>query len=153
MLGLVIPPWGLGGIQMEKVQLFFQTHDVELQSIIQPKSTWAIEPIPPTAKVRNAGSSAETNVLVHCRILQNSTELYSQTQTIASLSPFAAQVVVFPAWTPPAAGDYTFEFTTLLPGDEDPSNDQETRVVAVSATALSRTLRIRSLISLFRSIP
>lgn len=56
-------------------------------------------------------------------------------EAIASLSPFAAQVVVFPAWTPPAAGDYTFEFTTLLPGDEDPSNDQETRGVAVSATA------------------
>jgi len=136
VLGLAIPAWwALEAVQMEKVQLFFHTHDVELQSILQPKSTSAIEPITPTVKVRNAGSSAETNIPVRCRILQNSTELYNQTQNIASLSPFATQVVVFPAWTPSTAGDYTFEFTTELIGDVDPTNDQETRVVAVSATA------------------
>jgi|GEM_PF-382476 len=135
VLGLVIPPWGLDAIQMEKVQLFFQTHDVETQSILQPKSTALIGPITPSAKVRNAGSSAEANVPVRCRILQNTTVLYNQTQSIASLSPFAAQVVAFPAWTPPATGSYTFEFASLLPGDGDPSNDQETCVVTVTDVA------------------
>jgi ABC-type transport system substrate-binding protein len=136
VVGLVIPSWpGTDVIQMERVQIFFQTHDVELQSVLQPKSTALIMPIAPTAKVRNAGSSAETNVPVRCRILQNSIVLYNQTQTIASLSPFAGKFVAFPAWMPPAAGSYTFEFTTLLPGDGAPSNDQRTQVVAVTDVA------------------
>ncbi|MBU1878679.1 MAG: hypothetical protein KJ734_06995, partial [Chloroflexi bacterium] len=135
VLGLVIPSWGLDATQMEKVQLFFQTHDMAVQSILQPKSTALIGPLTPTAKVRNAGSSAETNVPVRCRILQGSTVLYNQTQTSASLSPFATSVVVFPAWTPPAAADYTCEFTTELPGDGDPSNDQQTQVVTVTDVA------------------
>jgi ABC-type transport system substrate-binding protein len=136
VVGLVIPTWSLDAVQMEKVQLFFATHDVELLSILQPKDTSAVEPVIPSAKVRNAGSSDETAIPVRCRILEDgTTQVYSETQTVGSLSPFSAQVVTFPSWTPPAAGNYTFEFTTLLSGDGDPSNDQETKNLVVSATA------------------
>jgi ABC-type transport system substrate-binding protein len=136
VVGLVIPSWSLDAVQMEKVQLFFATHDVELLSVLQPKDTSAVEPIVPAAKVRNGGSSSEAGIPVRCRILQDgTTQVYSQTQTVGSLSAFSAQVVSFPAWTPPAAGNYTFEFTTLLSGDGDPSNDQETKALVVSATA------------------
>ena len=136
VVGLVIPTWSLDAVRMEKVQLFFATHDVELLSILQPKDTSAVEPIVPSAKVRNAGSSQETSIPVRCRILQDgTTQVYSETQTVASLSPFSAQVVTFASWTPPAAGNYTFEFTTLLSGDSDASNDQETKNLVVSATA------------------
>lgn len=135
VLGLVIPAWGLNAIQMESVQLFFDDHDVEPQTILYPKDNTLIAPIAPTVKVRNVGASTELNIPVRCRILQDSTELYNQTQTIASLSPFATQVVVFPDWTPLAAGDYTFEFTTLLPGDENPANDQEMKMVTVTDVA------------------
>ena len=136
VLGLVIPRWGADAIQMKNVQIFFNTHDVEPQAILFPKDNVLIQPIAPSVKVRNAGSSAETNVPVRCRILQSSTELYNQTLSIASLSPFATQVVAFPVWLPPAAGSYSFEFTTLLPGDENPANDQETKAVTVTDVAL-----------------
>jgi hypothetical protein len=135
VLGLVIPRWGPNAISMQNVQLFFHTHDVEPQSILYPKDNVLIGPITPTVKVRNAGSSPETAVPVRCRIVSGSTELYNQTLIVDSLSPFATQVVAFPAWTPPAAGYYAFEFTTLLPGDENPANNIETIVVAVTDVA------------------
>jgi ABC-type transport system substrate-binding protein len=136
VVGLVIPSFGLDVVQMEQVQLFFATHDVELLSILQPKDTSAMEQTVPSAKVRNAGSSTETDVPVRCRILQGgTTQLYSQTVTVGSLSPFSTQVVTFSAWTPPAPGAYTFELTTLLTGDAVSSNDQETKETTVSATA------------------
>lgn len=135
VLGLVIPAWGPSAISMQDVQLFFDTHDVEPQAILFPKDNVLLQPLAPSIKVRNAGSSPETAVPVRCRILAGSTELYNQTLTVASLSPFATQVVAFPAWLPPGAGSYSFEFTTLLPGDENPANDQETKVVAVTDVA------------------
>jgi hypothetical protein len=135
VLGLVIPRWGIDAIRMADVQLFFNTHDVEPQAILYPKSSVLIQPIAPSVKVRNAGSSTETGVPVRCRIVQGGTELYNQTLTIATLSSFATQILAFPAWTPPATGNYTFEFTTLLPGDENPANDQESAVVNVTDVA------------------
>jgi hypothetical protein len=120
---------------MEEVQLAFSSHDVEPHSILYPKPTVFIGPITPTVKVRNAGSSAEAAIPVRCRILQGGTELYSETLQIASLSPFATKVLAFPAWTPSAVGDYAFEFTSLLPGDENPANDQEILVVTATDQA------------------
>jgi len=135
VLGLVIPSWGIDAIRMANVQMFFSTHDVEPQSILYPKSSVLIQPIAPSIKVRNAGSSTETGLPVRCRILQGATELYNQTLTIATLSPFATHILAFPAWTPPGAGNYTVEFTTLLPGDENPANDQESAAVEVTDVA------------------
>jgi len=134
VLGLVIG-WGPQTVAMEDVQLFFHTHDVQPQSILYPKDNVLIDPITPTVKVRNAGASPETAVPVRCRVISGSTEIYSQTLVVDSLSPFATQVVAFPAWTPPAAGYYAFEVATLLPGDENPANDVETVVVGVTDVA------------------
>jgi ABC-type transport system substrate-binding protein len=135
VIGLVIPAWGPGASLLSQVQFVFDTHDVQPESILYPKANTLPAPISPTLKVRNAGSSAEVSVPVRCRILDGAVEVYSQTVTLASLAPFASQVALFPAWTPSAAGDYTFEFTTLLPGDENPANDQEIVLIHVTDVA------------------
>jgi hypothetical protein len=135
VVGLVIPPWGPDAIQMRQVQFVFDTHDVQPESILYPKANTLLAPISPTLKVRNAGSSAEASVPVRCRILSGGVEVYHQTVTLSDLQPFASQVALFPAWMPAGAGDYTFEFTTLLPGDENPANDQESVQVHVTDLA------------------
>lgn len=135
VVGLVVTPMGSKMVQMENVQLVYETHDLAVESILHPKESVPVEEMTPTVKVRNAGSASETNVPVRCRILQNSTVEYNQTETIASLSPFAVTVVKFPSWTPPAAGDYTVECTTQLAGDENTANDKETKPTSVTDVA------------------
>jgi hypothetical protein len=139
VLGLVIPRWGLDAVAMEKVQLFLHDHDVMVQEILYPKqSVLAGEPITPVIKVRNAGRYDEFNVPVRCRILEDGTEVYSETQTIAYLANWRDALGIDVAvenqeWR--ANLVYNIECSTLLPGDEDPSNDQKTRDFIVTEDA------------------
>jgi len=144
VLGLVIPSWGLDAVQMEKVQLFLHDHDVEVQAILSPKeSVLAGDAIAEgkdvviIAKVRNAGRYAETNVPVRCRILQDGTEVHSETGIIDYLAKERNPVWYGWDWAEVeiTTGNYTIEVTTLLAGDEDPSNDQKTRDFTVTDVA------------------
>jgi oligopeptide transport system substrate-binding protein len=137
VLGLVIPGWGLEAIPMERVRLFRHDHDVAVEAILYPKeSVLAGEPMTPVVRVRNAGRSDETNVPVRCRILRGGSEVFSDDQTIeylASERHMLVDPVAGPMWM--SCGDYTIECTTLLPGDEDTTNDQVSQDFAVTEDA------------------
>ncbi len=48
---------------------------------------------------------------------------YSEVMNVAGLAAGASQSLTFPNWTPASAGSYTFNATSALTGDVDPSND------------------------------
>ena len=136
VLGLVIPPWRLDFIQMEKVQLSQNDHDVMVQAILYPKeSVLAGEPMTPVVKVRNAGRYDEENVTVRCRILQGGTEVYDETWTISLLGTSDTWSTSGPYDINPSGVRCTIECSTLLPGDEDTSNDLKSHDFAVTEDA------------------
>ena len=82
----------------------------------------------PQAYFANNGMAAQTNVTVRYRICSDgtcSTELYNNTQTIASIAPFTTTLVTF-ASTSVAPGTYTIKAKAELVGDQTPGNDEIT---------------------------
>ena len=82
----------------------------------------------PQASFNNNGTSTQTNVTVRYRICTDgtcSTELYNNTQTIASIAPLTPTTVTFASTSVPA-GTYTIKAKAELTGDQDPANDEIT---------------------------
>ena len=83
-------------------------------------------PITPTVQVANAGSAPAT-LTVTAVITQNSARIYEEEQIVADVGALIRHTMSFPAWTPPAAGAYTFEVTVrTAAADDDPANDSLT---------------------------
>ena len=108
-------------------------HDVALFAINQPKGQAAQgSTIAPQATVRNQGTLAETDVPVRLVIALGGNPVYDQTVVVPVIESLRDAVVTFPNFTFTTVGQYRFTFTTLLPGDQDPSNDQKEQLVQVS---------------------
>jgi len=72
--------------------------------------------------VKNIGLFAEEfDVLME--ISESGTPVYSQTRHVVGLEPGEGLLVSFPAYFPNNGNYYELRATTLLPVDEDPSND------------------------------
>jgi hypothetical protein len=81
----------------------------------------------PKATFRNAGTSTQTSIPVRFKVFNGaSTLVYSNNQTIASLTPFSSQQVTFANFTPTTTGTFTARAIALNPGDLDGSNDSVT---------------------------
>ena len=79
----------------------------------------------PQASFSNAGTSAQTNVLVRYRILDpGSSEVYNQTTTIASLPFGATATATFPTAILASGGTHTIFAKAELAGDGSASNDE-----------------------------
>jgi len=108
-------------------------HDFAVTAINQPKGQAAAgSTVTPQAAVRNLGARPETNVPVRLVITAGGNPVYDQTVLVSGLDSLLSALVTFPSYTFPAAGSYLFTFTTLLPGDQNPANDQKQRTVEVS---------------------
>ncbi len=79
--------------------------------------------ITPQAVVKNIGQNTES-LDVSYEILDGGTVVYSQIASVSGLAPDASATVTFPDFVPAEGLWYDTQATTLLGGDEDPSNDR-----------------------------
>ncbi|MBK9984671.1 MAG: hypothetical protein IPP15_20290 [Saprospiraceae bacterium] len=90
----------------------------------------------PQASFTNNGTATQTSVPVRYKIIGPSpavTEVYNQTGTIASIATGITSTVTFPSATIAAAGTYTIQAISELPGDGVPGNDQISGTLTVLA--------------------
>ena len=107
--------------------------DVAAEVIFQPgKSGLKDQPVTPSVKVSNPGTSvaANVNVTVEASGPALPTD-YSDSTIIAMLNPLACRTLTFAPFTPTALGSYVFTSTVSLVGDQDPSNDVLAKTVNV----------------------
>ncbi|MCS7257947.1 MAG: hypothetical protein NZ601_01035, partial [candidate division WOR-3 bacterium] len=114
-------------------------NDVGVDEILSPGATHRVNtPMTPSARVKNYGTSTQTNFSVTCTILGSGGVLrYTNTQTVASLASNATTNVNFTSWTPTIEEQVTVIMRTLLSGDQNPGNDRKTRNTQIAQTFLS----------------
>jgi len=112
------------GVMIDDVAAFgfdYGAADAGVMRILAPAGLTPLEPMKPTAVVRNHSTqpqSFDVTFTINC------TPMYEQTVHL-SLPPRTAQTVEFPTWTP-VDGYYTAGCQTYLVGDECPQNDGKT---------------------------
>jgi hypothetical protein len=106
-------------------------HDFATLSIDNPEYLTSSTPIIPTATIKNNGLNTETNGSVTCKIYNYSnSEIYSNTQTIASLASWESTNVNFSSFTlPNAESIYKMKVYTSLTGDLDLTNDTVVKTI------------------------
>jgi len=106
-------------------------HDFSTMSIDNPEYLSSSSPITPTATIKNTGLNTETNVSVTCKIYNYSnTQIYTNTQTVSSLTSWASTSVNFTSYTlPNPESIYKMKVYTSLTGDLDHSNDTVVKTV------------------------
>ncbi len=117
-----------------------EPHDVSAEAIELPIFLRQGQAYTPVVRVHNWGANTET-FEISLLGYHNGTLVYSDTATVAGLSPNSVQEVSFAPFTPAEAGAqnrYRFVAQTLLSGDGDASND----TVSLSAYALSQDRRV-----------
>jgi hypothetical protein len=103
--------------------------DVGVSRIISPTDTVVAfgDRAFPRGQVRNFGSKTQTNIAVICVIYDSAagTRVYGpDTAFIANLDSGSTVTVAFSFWSPPTKKNVYFDtMATVLPGDEDTSND------------------------------
>lgn len=101
-------------------------HDVGMKAVLEPGKDYdPLVPITPRAVVKNYGTFPET-FDVKCRILLGDSPLYDEAVSVSSLAPDTPAQVDFPSWNSEEGNVYKVQFTTVLAGDETPSNDMKT---------------------------
>src|SRR4029079_12742775 len=119
----------IGADEFDGVTLF--SGDIQAYAFVDPTnggSKLAATSFSPQASFYNNGTATETNVTVRYRICTDgtcSTELYNNTQTLASIAPFTTTTVTFASTSAPA-GTYTIKAKAELAGDQAPANDEIT---------------------------
>jgi hypothetical protein len=100
-------------------------HNTGVSAILTPgtaifiDSTYSV-----TCRVRNYGSSTETNLQVHF-VIKDTTgaTVYDNSHVIPSIPTQTDSVVTFPSWTASEPYTHTLTACTVLPSDLDHSND------------------------------
>lgn len=118
------------------------THDVALQSIVAPGANVNPGANTPQAQIRNAGSSAESNIPVTCWIDSAGNRIYSQTATyVGPLAPSASATIDFAPWNAgPAGSQYAVTMFTGLATDENRANDTARVTTRVSGAIFADTI-------------
>ncbi|MCX8015065.1 MAG: choice-of-anchor J domain-containing protein, partial [candidate division WOR-3 bacterium] len=109
-------------------------NDVGVNSIIAPVGAHRVNtPMTPIAEVKNYGTNPQTNFQVVCSIVgTGGVTRYTNSQTVASLSPGAVTNVEFDMWTPTIMELETVKMRTNLVGDQNPANDRKIGTVLIS---------------------
>ncbi len=111
---------------IDDVTLFVPlAHDVSVYSINNPVYLTHTAPITPTATIKNVGLNTETSFSTTLKIYNyTNTEIYTNTQTVASLASGATTDVNYGSFTLPSADcAYKIKTYTSMAGDLDRSND------------------------------
>jgi hypothetical protein len=102
----------------------FCRQDVEASSIISPGQYMNVGlSYTPSAGFMNVGRLEVDSFEVTYEIEHESTLIYSDTQIVEGLVPDMYEEVVFSDFSPLELGIYEFVAYSILPGDENPSND------------------------------
>jgi hypothetical protein len=116
-------------------------NDVGIDAIIAP-GAWHLfnTSMTPIARVKNYGSTAQTNFPVVCSIVGNGgAARYTNTQTVTLLQVGDTTRVNFAAWTPSIMELCTVRMRTILIGDQNPANDRATTITDISFLSESFT--------------
>ena len=104
-------------------------NDIQATAFVDPTNGGSkVVSFSPQASFSNNGTATQTSVTVRYRICTDgtcSTELYNNTQTIASIGPLTTTTVSFASTSVPA-GTYTIKAKAELAGDQVPANDEIT---------------------------
>ncbi|MEO0077181.1 MAG: SBBP repeat-containing protein, partial [candidate division WOR-3 bacterium] len=113
-------------------------NDVGVDSIIYPpEQHLRLMPMRPCALVKNFGSMPQTNFPVVCSIIgPNNSLRYTNTKIVSYLADYDTVRVYFDTWIPTIRETCTVKMRTNLIGDQDPTNDQKTRITAISKAIL-----------------
>jgi hypothetical protein len=106
-------------------------HDVAPVEIISPEVYEPFQPIAPRVIVENLGDYEEEGFWVSCTVEDSDSTVYSEQGYCEPLEPGEQWQVVFYNFYPQYPANYTFNFITLLTGDEVPENDTLSAVSAV----------------------
>ncbi|MFH1862030.1 MAG: hypothetical protein ABH878_04380, partial [bacterium] len=98
-------------------------HDVTPVAVLSPQLEEPLGSITPRVVVQNLGDYPENSFYTSCIIADCSAVVYFQLGLCQQLATNAQAEIAFPAYNPPAAGLYTFTFTTLLNNDNIREND------------------------------
>lgn len=121
-------------------------NDVGVDAIVSPDSFHPLNvTLIPTAKIKNYGTSIQTNFTATCSIVSsNGTVKYINTQTISSLAPGDTIRVNFGGWTPTISEQCTIKMRTNLITDQNPDNDAKTRVTQMTTLFIVEGFNIAS---------
>ncbi|MCD6163559.1 MAG: hypothetical protein J7K40_14255 [candidate division Zixibacteria bacterium] len=118
------PGWYVDDFAFDNCEFYYYSDEVEVVSIDSPDAIIdgdAIYDI--TATVRNNGiSTVSFDVKA-----EDNHGWPAPLRTVTDLAPDATAQVTFPCWWALACSSYTVSVTTLLPGDQDPSNDTSSK--------------------------
>ncbi|MEO0082886.1 MAG: T9SS type A sorting domain-containing protein, partial [candidate division WOR-3 bacterium] len=144
-------------INIDNVRLTGQaiTNDVGIDAIIYPSTQHTVNtPMIPTARVKNYGSTTQTNFQVICSIVGISSDKilddlkdnpkvniqdnlltdiirYVDTLRISSLSAGETTRVSFRSWIPTIPEQCTVKIRTNLSGDQNPANDRKSVITEI----------------------
>ncbi len=113
--------------------------DVQVVAILQPKASGKQgEPVTPTVKVGNAGTTqaAGIGVTVSAGGSALGGATYAPSAQSVDLPPLGYATLTFPPLTPSAVGGYDFSASVSLAGDQNAGNNTRTQPVAVGSSVI-----------------
>ena len=114
-------------------------HDVGVDAILSPDSSHPINiSLIPKARIKNYGSTAQSNFSATCSIVGATGILrYANTQIVTSIAPSETVQLDFSGWVPTVSERCTVKMRTNLIGDQNPANDQLTRLTRITMVFLA----------------
>ncbi len=114
-------------------------HDVGIDAILSPDSSHPINiSLIPKARIKNYGSAVQSNFSTTCSIVGATGILrYANTQTVSSIAPSETVQLNFSGWVPTVSERCTVKMRTSLIGDQNPVNDQLTKLTQITMMFLA----------------
>ncbi|MEO0092355.1 MAG: choice-of-anchor J domain-containing protein [candidate division WOR-3 bacterium] len=114
---------------------YIYANDVGIDEILYPGAMHALNvPMTPKAKVKNYGTTAQSNFQVACTIFGAGNEVRYHSEKFISLAEGRDTTVEFDVWSVPTIEEQvTVKMATGLAGDEFPGNDIKTRTTTIQA--------------------
>jgi parallel beta-helix repeat protein len=106
---------------------YHPSRDVVAAAVYVPQQRHKVnEPITPTVRVGNGGTTAETfTITAVITRSSNGAQVYSHTQTVGDLGVFHYRTLALHSWTPVNSGGYTFELALeAATPDDNTTNDR-----------------------------
>ncbi len=109
-------------------------NDVGVEEITKPDSMCPLNTVTiPRARIKNYGGTTQINFSATCSILgANGTVRYTNTQNISSILAGDTARIDFASWTPTVTEMCTVKIRTNLIGDQNPTNDRQTKLVRIT---------------------
>ncbi|PWT72853.1 MAG: peptidase S8 [Bacteroidetes bacterium] len=127
--------YGKGETQDYRVQIAGPSNDVGVTELVDPAGgICEIDSQRVTIRIKNFGTTAQINVPINTIVQNGATTLANITTVCPDTIPSLGEVVYTfqPTFQALAANSYTITSKTMLPNDQDNTNDQNITTIAVS---------------------